>query len=1236
MKKLLLLLTLLLSICANAQPPSVMPDFTVCDANNDGFEVFDLSSQIPAILNGLNPNTSTATFHETSTDAQLGANPILNISSYANITSPVQTIYIRVVDSANSEIYFSMMNLVVVPFNNAGADGSVMICDSNLTPIDLFSLIIGEQSGGSWVRVSGTVGTFNAGAGTFTSAVGATTSTFIYTVGANQNCPNDSSVATVIVNTCAVPITCGSTFTDPAGAAANYANNMDYTVTISPTVPGELVTVTFTSFSTEQNWDALYVFNGNSIASPQIASTNPAGNVPGGLAGGYWGTVIPGPFTSSSIDGSLTFRFRSDTSGVRPGWIANVTCAPPPTCSVPTPLSTSNLNHNSVTLNWSQSPNADSSVATAWDIIALPCGSPAPTASSIPTISNITGTSPYVLTGLTPATCYSICIRAVCSPTEDSAWACFNTVTTASLPPACGGQFVDNGGPTASYTNSADVTTIICPDNPGDFVTVTFMSFDTEVNFDALYVYNGNSVATASQIPSTNPAANVPGGIAGGYWGTTIPGPFTSSDPSGCLTFRFRSDTSQVRAGWIANITCAPPPTCPKPLSLAVNSVTDTSANLMWVGNSSATEWEILVLPAGSPAPTSTTSGESTSVIPTSVTQLAPNTCYTFYVRGICSDTDKSDWAGGFNFCTQFAPPACGGAFTDPGGPVANYANSADVTSTICPTNPGEIVTVVFSTFDVEATWDALYVFDGNSIAAPQIASNNPAGNVPGGLAGGYWGTTVPGPFIATSPDGCLTFRFRSDNTQNRPGWIANVSCAADADKVVLVAFVDSNNNGIKDSGELLFPNGSFIYQQNNNGTNIFGYSPTGQYQLYDTNPANTYSFSYQMQPLFAPYYSSGTTVYDNISIAAGSGTQFLYFPISSIQGYNDLSISISPLNVPRPGFTYVNRITYKNLGIASANGTITFAKPPQITAFTVSQAGAVNNVSGFTYAFTNLLPNETRTMDVTMTVPDATAINTLLTANVSVTVALDDINAQNNSGSNSQIVVNSFDPNDKMESRGKTIPFNQFAPDDYFFYTIRFQNDGTANAIDVRVVDVLNVKIDETSVLMVSSSDNYTMKRVNNQLTWDFKNIYLVPSSVNESASKGYVQFKVKLKPGFVAGDIIPNNASIYFDTNPAIVTATFNSKFTVPLNVVGFDANSFVMYPNPANSSVQIDLINTNEQLTKVIFYDMLGKAVRTLNSVATESLSVDVSDLSKGVYLVEITSDSNLKLTKKLVIQ
>ena len=55
-----------------------------------------------------------------------------------------------------------------------------------------------------------------------------------------------------------------------------------------------------------------------------------------------------------------------------------------------------------------------------------------------------------------------------------------------------------------------------------------------------------------------------------------------------------------------------------------------------------------------------------------------------------------------------------------------------------------------------------------------------------------------------------------------------------------------------------------------------------------------------------------------------------------------------------------------------------------------------------------------------------------------------------------------------------------------------------------------------------------------------------MLPVSVaNTMTGKGYITFKIKPKPGYAVGDIIPNNASIYFDFNPAIITNTFQTEF-------------------------------------------------------------------------------------------
>ena len=457
------------------------------------------------------------------------------------------------------------------------------------------------------------------------------------------------------------------------------------------------------------------------------------------------------------------------------------------------------------------------------------------------------------------------------------------------------------------------------------------------------------------------------------------------------------------------------------------------------------------------------------------------------------------------------------------------------------------------------------------------------------------------------------------------------------SDRAQLVAFVDANSNGVKDTNEVNFTYGSFVYQQNNVGGIYTFSSPFGVYNKYDANPLNTYDFSYQLNPEYAPYFSVATTNYNDIAIAVGSGTQVYYFPITLTQPFNDVSVNIIPLAPPRPGFNYKNKIVYKNLGIAPTSGTVTFNKAPQTTIIGVDQPGVITNATGFSFDYSNLMPYETRSIIVTMSVPamPVVSIDDVLNTSATISAPANDISLTNNSYFNSQIVVASYDPNDKMEAHGEKIQYSSFQQNDFLYYTIRFQNTGTANAINVRIEDLLDAQLDEQSIRMISASHSYVLERINNKLVWHFDYIQLPGAVQNEELSKGYIYFKIKLKPGFTVGDIIPNTAQIYFDTNPAIITNTFATEFVSTLSTNTFSPENSIIFPNPATNFVQISLINSAELIGTIELVDLLGKSIKKWTNVASNQTSIPVSELSKGVYFIEINTESNLKIVKKLVI-
>ena len=71
-----------------------------------------------------------------------------------------------------------------------------------------------------------------------------------------------------------------------------------------------------------------------------------------------------------------------------------------------------------------------------------------------------------------------------------------------------------------------------------------------------------------------------------------------------------------------------------------------------------------------------------------------------------------------------------------------------------------------------------------------------------------------------------------------------------------------------------------------------------------------------------------------------------------------------------------------------------------------------------------------------------------------------------------------------------------------------------------------------------------------------------------------------------------------------------------------------NFSLYPNPANSIVNINL---EAELKSVEIYSLQGQKV-----ISTTEKQVNVSSLSKGIYLIEVTDVNNQKAVQKLIVE
>ncbi len=196
---------------------------------------------------------------------------------------------------------------------------------------------------------------------------------------------------------------------------------------------------------------------------------------------------------------------------------------------------------------------------------------------------------------------------------------------------------------------------------------------------------------------------------------------------------------------------------------ISISSISINSATATWANPNGSSSFDILIVPQGTP-PTGPFQTVSTNSY--TFTNLDSYSNYDVYVRASCSNNvfsalSEASFATLINHCVD-------GVFFDGGGPNQNYPNAQNYTMTITPNNPGERVTVTFTSFSLEDQIDRLTIYNGPDTSYPYIVEQY-----------GFTGTNSPGTVTSTDVTGTLTFRFYSDGVNTAPGWTATVNCAA-------------------------------------------------------------------------------------------------------------------------------------------------------------------------------------------------------------------------------------------------------------------------------------------------------------------------------------------------------------------------------------------------------------------------------------------------------------------------
>ncbi len=83
---------------------------------------------------------------------------------------------------------------------------------------------------------------------------------------------------------------------------------------------------------------------------------------------------------------------------------------------------------------------------------------------------------------------------------------------------------------------------------------------------------------------------------------------------------------------------------------------------------------------------------------------------------------------------------------------------------------------------------------------------------------------------------------------------------------------------------------------------------------------------------------------------------------------------------------------------------------------------------------------------------------------------------------------------------------------------------------------------------------------------------------------------------------------------------------------------AQKITLYPNPANSELNIETIDTKNKIVKIQVIDIMGKVVSTIENIQTSNnnkVTISLNRLEKGLYFINLTFENQKTVTEKLNI-
>ena len=422
--------------------------------------------------------------------------------------------------------------------------------------------------------------------------------------------------------------------------------------------------------------------------------------------------------------------------------------------------------------------------------------------------------------------------------------------------------------------------------------------------------------------------------------------------------------------------------------------------------------------------------------------------------------------------------------------------------------------------------------------------------------------------------------------------------------------FVEVDGDCAKTAGDRMIGEGIFVEDGASGGvwytepgTGIFGaYVGEGNYDLKIPNIPVRFSSKVCMNGIQGTI-ANGDSIYINIPLSIVDTTPLVNITISSPRGFR-----------ARQGFKEEFILQVYNEGFRIQNCPIHLQMPKEIQ-FVGADIMPIDSGADGNYIWNLVIaPFEKKEIhffgSVELTTPAYTKV---VFSAWSDSLCL----RANNKDSLVQKVVGAYDPNDKQNFPDSIITKKTKE----IRYHIRFQNTGTDTALNVWVIDTLDLRLPLAYVKLDAVSHPFRLLKEPLSYgvqIYEFENIMLPDSGTNMEASNGYITYHVGLTENINHGDVIENRAFIYFDYQHPIETNTVQNEMrdeeSGEVPVVGTD-DPYLVYPNPSKGKFQV--VNFTQGVSSCKLYDAQGKDLGTWMLGADSETVLDLSRLSPGIY-------------------